>query len=305
MTATTSHSSRDRLLSSHSQFDYSIILDFSRSLWSWLFVGRLSYEAYRRGRGEAAGLERLFYGSDPMVMEEPVSVVPGGVREREEGLRAAFDAAAASGITPERAREDLRLSRSSGIPFYMINESERVRNSALLEEHRRACRESFARAAREAPVTSRFLSDPGRMLTAGGNVGRMTEAEGLIATALRAHRAGAAQAELSQLLGRVAAYNDESAETAARIEELRREVEEIGNAPDSGFANWLWSAVNQLPQWERQWASGGGYGAAAGGRFGRGYGFEGGGFYPVSRGGCDCARGYGLGRLARVCCGRS
>ena len=68
-------------------------------------------EAKRRG------LDRLFYGSDPMVMEEPVSVVPGGVREREEGLRAAFDAAAASGITPERAREDLRLSRSSGIPF--------------------------------------------------------------------------------------------------------------------------------------------------------------------------------------------
>ncbi len=231
-------------------------------------------EAKRRG------LDRLFYGSDPMVMEEPVSVVPGGVREREEGLRAAFDAAAASGITPERAREDLRLSRSSGIPFYMINESERVRNSALLEEHRRACRESFARAAREAPVTSRFLSDPGRMLTAGGDVERLTEAEGLIATALRAHRAGAAQAELSQLLGRVAAYNGESAETAARIEELRREVEEIGNAPDSGFANWLWSAVNQLPQWERQWASGGGYGAAAGAASGAAMALKAGAFIP-------------------------
>ena len=231
-------------------------------------------EAKRRG------LDRLFYGSDPMVMEEPVSVVPGGVREREEGLHAAFDAAAASGITPERAREDLRLSRSSGIPFYMINESERVRNSALLKEHRRACRESFARAAREAPVTSRFLSDPGRMLTAGGDVERLTEAEGLIATALRAHRAGAAQAELSQLLGRVAAYNDESAETAARIEELRREVEEIGNAPDSGFANWLWSVVNQLPQWERQWASGGGYGAAAGAASGAAMALKAGAFIP-------------------------
>ena len=231
-------------------------------------------EAKRRG------LDRLFYGSGPMVMEEPVSVVPGGVREREEGLRAAFDAAAASGITPERAREDLRLSRSSGIPFYMINESERVRNSALLEEHRRACRESFARAAREAPLTSRFLSDPGRMLTAGGDVERLTEAEGLIATALRAHRAGAAQAELSQLLGRVAAYNDGSAETAARIEELRREVEEIGNAPDSGFANWLWSAVNQLPQWERQWASGGGYGAAAGAASGAAMALKAGAFIP-------------------------
>lgn len=216
-------------------------------------------EAKRRG------LDRLFYGSDPMVMEEPASITPGeGVREREEGLRAAFDAAAASGIMPERAREDLRLSRSSGIPFYMINESERVRNSALLEEHRRACRESFARAARVAPVTSRFLSDPGRMLAAGGDVERLTEAEGLIGTALRAHRAGAAQAELSQLLGKVAAWGDGGAETAARIEELRREVEEIGNAPDSGFANWLWSAVNTLPQWERQWASGGGYGAAVG-----------------------------------------
>lgn len=236
-------------------------------------------EAKRRG------LDRLFGVSDPMVMEEPAAIVPGavgdgGAAEREAALFSAFDEAAASGITPERAREDLRLSRSSGIPFYMINESERVRNSALLKEHRRACRESFARAAREAPVTSRFLSDPGRMLTAGGDVERLTEAEGLIATALRAHRAGAAQAELSQLLGRVAAYNDGSAETAARIEELRREVEEIGNAPDSGFANWLWSAVNQLPQWERQWASGGGYGAAAGAASGAAMALKAGAFIP-------------------------
>lgn len=220
-------------------------------------------EAKRRG------LDRLFRGSDPMVMEEPAAIVPGaagdgGAAEREAALFSAFDEAAASGITPERAREDLRLSRSTGISFGMISESDRVRNKALLDEHRRACREAFARAAREAPATSRFLSDPGRMLTAGGDIDRMTEAEGLIGTALRAHRAGAAQAELSQLLGKVAAYNDESPETAARIDELRREVEAIGDAPDSGFANWLWSAVNQLPQWERQWASGGGYGAAAG-----------------------------------------
>ena len=188
----------------------------------------------------------------------------GGAAEREAALFSAFDEAAASGITPERAREDLRLSRSTGISFGMISESDRVRNKALLDEHRRACREAFARAAREAPATSRFLSDPGRMLTAGGDIERMTEAEGLIGTAVRAHRAGAAQAELSQLLGRVAAYNDDSPETAARIDELRREIETLGDAPDSGFANWLWSAVNQLPQWERQWRSGGGYGAAAG-----------------------------------------
>lgn len=216
-------------------------------------------EAKRRG------LDRLFYGSDPMVMEDPVSIMPGDVvREREEGLRSAFNAAAASGITPERAGEDLRLSRSTGIPFGMISESDRMRNSALLDEHRRACREAFARAAREAPAASRFLSKPENMLFARNDVDALTETEGLIGTAVRAHRAGAAQAELSQLLGRVAAYNDDSPETAARIEELRREVEALGDAPDSGFANWLWSAVNQLPQWERQWRSGGGYGAAAG-----------------------------------------
>ena len=236
-------------------------------------------EAKRRG------LDRLFGVSDPMVMEEPAAIVPGavgdgGAAEREAALFSAFDEAAASGITPERAREDLRLSRSTGISFGMISESDRVRNKALLDEHRRACREAFARAAREAPATSRFLSDPGRMLTAGGDIDRMTEAEGLIGTALRAHRAGAAQAELSQLLGKVAAYNDESPETAARIEELRREVEEIGNAPDSGFANWLWSAVNQLPQWERQWASGGGYGAAAGAASGAAMALKAGAFIP-------------------------
>ena len=169
-------------------------------------------EAKRRG------LDRLFGVSDPMVMEEPAAIVPGavgdgGAAEREAALFSAFDEAAASGITPERAREDLRLSRSTGIPFGMISESERMRNSALLDEHRRACREAFARAAREAPAASRFLSKPENMLFARNDADALTETEGIIGTALRAHRAGVVQAELSQLLGRVAAYNDESAET--------------------------------------------------------------------------------------------
>ena len=61
-------------------------------------------EAKRRG------LDRLFYGSDPMVMEEPAAIVPGavgdgGAAEREAALFSAFDEAAASGLTPERARE--------------------------------------------------------------------------------------------------------------------------------------------------------------------------------------------------------
>ena len=72
------------------------------------------------------GLDRLFYGSDPMVMEDPVSIMPGDVvREREDGLSSAFNAAPPSGITRDRTAENLRLPRPPGLPVGRVRERAR------------------------------------------------------------------------------------------------------------------------------------------------------------------------------------
>ena len=203
-------------------------------------------EAKRRG------LDRLFYGSDPMVMEDPVSIMPGDVvREREEGLRSAFNAAAASGITPERAGEDLRLSRSTGIPFGMISESERMRNSALLDEHRRACREAFARAAREAPAASSFLSKPENMLFARNDVDALTETERWFEVPLRSLKANSLDTRINALYGKAALSGmNESIEN--EITRLTAERQALGDIPEGAVNNYLWNAFSMLPQlWEQ------------------------------------------------------
>lgn len=203
-------------------------------------------EAKRRG------LDRLFYGSDPMVMEDPVSIMPGDVvREREEGLRSAFNAAAASGITPERAGEDLRLSRSTGIPFGMISESERMRNSALLDEHRRACREAFARAAREAPAASRFLSKPENMLFARNDVDALTETERWFEVPLRSLKANSLETRINALYGE-AALSGMNESIESEIARLTAEREALGEIPEGAVNSYLWNAFSMLPQlWEQ------------------------------------------------------
>ena len=223
-------------------------------------------EAKRRG------LDRLFYGSDPMVMEDPVSITPGGgVREREKALHAAFDAAAASGVTPERASEDLRLSRSTGIPFGMISESDRMRNSALLDEHRRACRESFARAAREAPAASRFLSKPENMLFARNDAGALTETERWFEVPLRSLKANSLETRINALYGEaVLSGMNESIEN--EIAKLTAERQALGEIPEGAVNNYLWNAFSMFPQlWEQGkrgvktgllWGAGGALGAA-------------------------------------------
>ena len=223
-------------------------------------------EAKRRG------LDRLFYGSDPMVMEEPVSITPGGgVREREKALHAAFDAAAASGVTPERASEDLRLSRSTGIPFGMISESDRMRNSALLDEHRRACRDAFARAAREAPAASRFLSKPENMLFARNDAGALTETERWFEVPLRSLKANSLETRINALYGEaVLSGMNESIEN--EIAKLTAERQALGEIPEGAVNNYLWNAFSMFPQlWEQGkrgvktgllWGAGGALGAA-------------------------------------------
>lgn len=223
-------------------------------------------EAKRRG------LDRLFYGSDPMVMEDPVSITPGdGVREREEGLQAAFDVAAASGVTPEKASEDLRLSLSTGIPFGMISESDRMRNSVLLDEHRRACRESFARAAREAPTASRFLSKPENMLFARNDAGALTETERWFEVPLRSLKANSLETRINALYGEaVLPGMNESIEN--EIAKLTAERQALGEIPEGAVNNYLWNAFSMFPQlWEQGkrgvktgllWGTGGALGAA-------------------------------------------
>lgn len=224
----------------------------------------------------AGGYRELLAGSDPMVMEDAETIVPRAssavaasegedvFREREEGLLASFNQAQASGVTPERAREDLRLARGMGVSFGTMSGSEKLRLAARLEEMRAAYRPAFARVARERPVTARFLSDPGRMLLARNDIERLDESEGLFATAARAHRQGTAQTELAQLMGKKAIYGMTDEHVGARIRELRAELDSLGYGPREGFASWVWSAVNTLPQMERQWLSGGSWGAALG-----------------------------------------
>ena len=230
----------------------------------------LTDEEVRRG-----GTRELFYGSDPMEMEDPQTIVPrassvaapGGddvFREREESLISSFNQAQSSGVAPERAREDLRLARGMDVPFFVVNQSDRIRNSALLAEHREAYRPAFAKIARERPATAKFLSDPGNMLLAQNDVERLAEAEGLIDIAKRAHHRGVVETELSQLMGKKAIYGMTDEHVGGRIRELRAELDSLKDGPREGFASWVWSAVNTLPQMERQWLAGGGWGAALG-----------------------------------------
>ncbi|MDO4561450.1 MAG: hypothetical protein Q4C86_10925 [bacterium] len=230
----------------------------------------LTDDEVRRG-----GTRELFYGSDPMEMEDPQTIVPrassvaapGGddvFREREESLISSFNQAQSSGVAPERAREDLRLARGMDVPFFVVNQSDRIRNSALLAEHREAYRPAFAKIARERPATAKFLSDPGNMLLAQNDVERLAEAEGLIDIAKRAHHRGVVETELSQLMGKKAIYGMTDEHVGGRIRELRAELDSLKDGPREGFASWVWSAVNTLPQMERQWLAGGGWGAALG-----------------------------------------
>lgn len=170
-----------------------------------------------------------------------------------------------SASDPAKVAEWERMASETGIPRFMLEGG-----GAPLEEAERRLREleayrmDFADVARNFPITSRFLADRGNMERAWRDVPRLKEAEGWIATALRAHRRGVVETELSQLMGKKAIYGSLVGPVDERIGELRAELDSLGDGPEGGFASWLWSAFITLPQMERQWLSGGGWGAALG-----------------------------------------